>query len=340
MALSNAALAKLTFLNPQALQGRALVLMPVWLNEKWNLWLPTPTGDLIEMHPVEVASSHYLATAPVAQTDLHIPFIDFMWQRASWRETLRPVSAIADDISNLATSFQKIDAFWKHRALLGSDVGVGEFVRTDLEYVLVVARSVLDHLHEVLRFLWANVALSNPEAQKKKRGLPDKLSKTALSGEGARSANQLRETYGLPPALAAFYEGLAPFLQDVRRMRDGIVHKGRSGGPIYVSDKGFAISPTEPLYHAVEHIWQDAHRLNENVVSLRPLLAHIALNVVYACNAAVAACSASVEFPAELAPGYRVFVRTEHGAALVRAQEVLRGASPWWSEDPATGASQ
>ncbi len=341
MDVQAAAFSKVPYLRSCDLGGRIVQLMPLWEDGRWTMWIPGPHGDFIEMHPKELCSGHYLAKLPAVETDLHLPFMEFMWQRTSWRETLSSVSAIADDINNLATALAKIDVFWQNRVVLGSGIGLGEFVRTDVEYVLVVARSVLDHLHEVVRFLWGTVRLHDPEAQRRKKRceLPQKLSKTVLPGGELCKADEMSARYGLLPSLSEFYARLAPFVRDVRLMRDAVVHKGQSGRSIYVLENGFGISRDDRLYNSISHIWTEAHKFNEALVSLRPLLAHVVLNVLYACNAAMEAGARHVEFPTELAPGYHVFLRAEHGAALIRVQAVLRGGSPWWEGTAASNGS-
>jgi hypothetical protein len=41
-----------------------------------------------------------------------------------------------------------------------------------------------------------------------------------------------------------------------------------------------------------------------------------------------------VIFPAEIAPGYRIFIRGPHNAAVAEVLNVHKGASPWWEEQP------
>jgi len=95
---------------------------------------------------------------------------------------------------------------------------------------------------------------------------------------------------------------------------------------------------------AVQHVRMASGRAedfhNENVASLRPVLASAVCETIYACNAFGAAVSANIAFPADLAPGYRFFTRSYHNEAILHAQRVYRrDASPWWSDTVPESAS-
>jgi hypothetical protein len=130
--------------------------------------------------------------------------------------------------------------------------------------------------------------------------------------------------------VAEFYAASGSLLQKVRRLRNGVIHQGTSNGPIFVVEKGFAIGREQPLFKTFPEIWLKEHAYNENVYSLRPLIAHVAVNALHTCTLAAHALAKSLAFPPEVAPGYRVFIRAPHSSALLKAQAVLEGANPWW----------
>jgi hypothetical protein len=65
------------------------------------------------------------------------------------------------------------------------------------------------------------------------------------------------------------------------------------------------------------------------VISLRPLLAYLAVTPLFTCNAMVESFARCIEFPEALAPEYRVFTRLLSQKNLIEAREVLGGQAPW-----------
>jgi hypothetical protein len=84
-AINAAEIAKLPHIDAMALQGRAMLLMPLWDGTAWNMWVDAPPRELTKVQVVDAVRSNYLATAPANKDDLQIPFVDFMWQRARAR---------------------------------------------------------------------------------------------------------------------------------------------------------------------------------------------------------------------------------------------------------------
>jgi hypothetical protein len=59
--------AKMPHIDTAALQGRTMLLMPVWDGTAWGMWVDAPPGQLIKVQIVEPIRSNYLATAPGQQ---------------------------------------------------------------------------------------------------------------------------------------------------------------------------------------------------------------------------------------------------------------------------------
>jgi hypothetical protein len=218
---------------------RTVNLMPLWDGSQWSLWIPTGTG-LFEMHPVDTSVIDYVAKTAARPTDLWIPFVDLMWQRASWPEICHHISAIRDDFHNMATSVAKIRHFFATRARIPRDA-LSYFVATELEYILTLCRSVFDLLHEAISIIWNERVLlldEKAEQKRKRHQLTPKLSKLVL-----RTQIEIESDYGLPPILAEQYAKLASFFLGLRSTRDNIVHHGHSSPTIFVTQKGFCIDP-------------------------------------------------------------------------------------------------
>jgi len=322
------------FLNLTELGDRHVPLLPLWDGTRWSLWLKLEDEGFMEMHPVDVAASLYFAANPARDTDILFPFSNFIWQQASWPTVAEPARSIESRLESLSTAIAKIDFFWEHREHPTLDIA--DFVATEVEYVSVVARGVLDDLQKVMAAVWSKAVLVSADAQKRKRALPSRsMADMCLKGQKLRTAAELMATYSLPEPIAKFYERSGSLLQRVRRLRDSVVHGGTreldQKGPVFVAEKGFATGCGDRLYEAFPDIWRDEYAVNSNVYSLRPLLAHLTLNVLQICSEAADVLSCCLRFPGPVAPGHRVFIRAPHNAALLKLQKVLQGGNPWWA---------
>lgn len=329
MPIARTELAKLRWLDLAHVGDRIIHMMPVFGDGTWTDSIPAADGRLVEIRPHDVRGL-YLSTAPAFPSDLQFEFLETIWQRVSYPLVARHATAIADDVENLATALTKLAFFARHAVELGH--GVGSFVRTEVEYILVVARSLLDHLHEVTTAIWNTVELVDPEQQRQKasRKLPKRMSKTCLTESGARSAAELSEAHAFSLPIATAYAGVGTYLQRVRRLRDGVVHRGRTPGPIFLTSQGFGIDPAGPLAQTVPEIWTAGHSFSENVVSLRPLVSYVAVGALAACSSVTRALTSCIRLPPPLAPAHRVFMRTDHAQALHDAEAVLGGGEAWW----------
>lgn len=335
---SREALRQVPYLNVDAIEDRTVNLMPFWDGGKWHDWAPIE-GGIIPIPIVDAYEVDYVALEPAKDTDIVIPFVEIMWQRASWPHVCRFISAIAADFHNLGTAIEKLDHFFRLRAEIG--LRVTAFVKTELEYVFVLSRSVFDLLQETIATIWeTKIQLQDPlaEAKRKRQKPPHTFSKMVLRGEEIRERGELVEQYAIPPALAAAYEEVAPFFRDTRRFRDAIVHGGKEQAQIYSTDKGFCVPKDFRELYGIQLQGPD-HFHNDNMVSLLPLIAHVVVGTIGACNTLVWAFSRQIQLPEEIAPGYRVFIRGPYNEALTWMQSVHDRASPWWSDRPRRGIS-
>lgn len=329
--------ARIPFLRVDALHGRVVPLSAWWDGSGWHTWV-VQGERLVELKPVGAVKTSYFAKEPAGRTDLFIPFHSYIWKHASWPDVMAWAGTIVSDVHNLAASLGKIDVLWTGRILAGDQLD--GFVKTELEYVLVVCRSLLDHLQEVSRAMWTRVRLLDDAAQKRKRELPSSFRAMVLENNQFMNAARIGQRHAIPLPLAEFYEQAGQFLELVRRWRDGIVHHGRDAtDAIFIAPRGFAISKQDPFFASLG-VLTDAHADNEQLWSLRPALAYLSLTPLYICNALVEAMGRVVTFPPDLAPDHAVYVRSTHGEALVRAQEVLNGGYPWWPVGNSGSASE
>ncbi len=311
--------------------------MPFWDGEKWHQWFSTGDGGLIKGAIVDVVQSDYVGKKAASESDLLIPFVEFMWQRASWPKVTPLIAAICDDFHHLATSTAKIRHFFDAKDSISPDY-VSSFVETELEYILILSRSIFDLLQEAIStILYEYTRFTDPSTDilRKKHRLPDSFSKMILHGKNSskppgtiKTIDEIRGKYAVTPLLATEYLKQAPFFVSLTTARNKIIHDGNSLPKVYVTEKGFCICPREQPF--VEfNIWNDTHRYNENLVSLLPWVAHVLFQTIGACNDMMEAFAREIKFPDEIAPGYRIFIRDYTNEALLQLHEIHQGKSAW-----------
>jgi len=183
-------LVKLEHFNAAALDGRTIRMIPVWDGANWAHWIDTPDGRLIKIKIVDAAHSHYLTkVGPAKETDLWIPLIDFVWQRLGFSELIHLIDAIEDDFHLLATSAAKLEHLHSTRGSIEEEL-TSSFVRSEIEYMLIVARSVFDLLQEIIAGFWndhVKLADGAQDALKRRNRLPPTFAKVVFAGETFRS---------------------------------------------------------------------------------------------------------------------------------------------------------
>lgn len=330
MHLQNVDLAQVPYLDVKGLHGRNVVIMPLWDGSEWHIWVPTPNG-LFKMRPRDAAHADYVAVSPAQESDLWIPFIDLMWQRASWPDVCPLIRALGDDFHNLATSIAKLRHFYGNRKALG--VRAASFAATEIEYLLTLARGVFDLLQETITKIWSNhISLLDAAAEKRRRSrkLPDTFSKMVLHEKRKlRTKDDLAREYGIPQALAEAYARVGPFFSALRDLRDRVVHQGDGVQRIFVTERGLCFNAAGQAARIYDG-WTDAHKYNEALVSMLPWLAYVVLHTIDACSGLMNSFAAQIQLPPELAPGYRIFIRGENSEALIDLLRADRGEAVWW----------
>lgn len=332
-AISHDEIKKIPYLNIDELYGRVLNLMPFWDGNEWHQWVDCSAG-LVKIKIVDAVESDYLAKTPASQHDILIPFIEFMWQRASFNEICPLIRGISEDFHNMGTCIAKLHHFFRTQHSLKS-VEVIRFATTEIEYLVILCRTVFDLLQESLATIWQkNIRLTNPLAEKQRRSrkLPDTFSKMVLHNKkDFMTAEDIEKRYGIPAVVANEYFKHAPFFSGLRSIRDDIVHGGSGMGIVFVTEKGFCVQRNVKPFSSFSG-WKSADEYGNNLVSILPWLANIIVKTIEACNAIIFSLASVVIFPPDIAPGLRVFVRGPSTEPLAEIIKVHEGGSPWWEE--------
>jgi hypothetical protein len=311
--------------------GRTVKLMPLWDGRNWHLWVNTPIG-FIEGKVVETVEGDYVGVGAARENDLWIPFIELMWQRASWPDVCPLIEAISDDFHNMGTSMAKLRVFFDYAEKLPPR-GAARFASTELEYLVILGRTVFDSLQEIIRTIWKTVQLHDAaleERHRRARSLPKSFADVVLRDNQPQSAADIEERFVLPPPLAQQYANIASFFLELRNARDNIVHGGSGVGFIFETERGFCANPMSQPFSSFGG-WRPEHYYNENIASIMPWVGNIVLRTIDACNGLMSTFASVIQLPPEIAPGYHIYIRGPHTDSVVEALRIHRGASPWWS---------
>ena len=279
------ALVQIPWFNPNALDGRRINLMPYWDGAEWFMYFFNE-GKAIKLAIVDVGVGTYLANTPKDPADMRILFAETMWQRASYPKTIHFIDGVLDDFVNFSASVSKLNFFHLNKNSIDA-ITLSSYVKTEIEYLLSLARGVFDLLQELISVLWQeHVRLFDDEKEKirKQKKLPSSFADIALVGESdIRSIEDIVQKWGLPDKLALEYTRIAPFFLELRRWRNRVIHSGGKVSHVYSEDSGFMVNVTDKLF-AWANCWEHEDIGVNNLASLDPWLAKIIFESMNACN--------------------------------------------------------
>lgn len=292
---------------------------------RYHMWLRRDNGWW-RFQPADLAVSDYFAKAAAGPDDTFSPFVDFLYQRCRNVEALRLLKCITDDMHNLGACFKKLELYHEEGQRGSSETRY--FVITEIEYMVSVCRSLYDLQQRIAKELWSNVALKDNSVKKKE--LPPSFADMALNGDGVRQAQDLQAKYGLGPKLAGFYPGEAEFFRKLRKFRNDIDHGGLTPETIFTTPRGFAVnSDAKPF--AQFGVWKEETFMPNKLAPIKPVLAHIVRETFRSMTKFAQAIAGEIQFPEEIAPGYRVFMRGYYIDRLARLTDYIE-TEPWYPE--------
>ena len=317
-------LAKIPFLDVANLSGRTIPTMTFFSNGEWQLWLEGPEGLIpIKAWPGE---GHYFSAQPEKDSDICVPFIDFIGQRCLRPQVMRSFIGLSQDFYNVCASLKKFDLLFEQSAVLKTTTA--RLVLTELEYIFTLCRSMFDLLQELISIDWQEAVLI--DQSRKKKQLPKTFSGMVLNAESLRSAEELTERFHLPPLLVGFYVSAGPFFQMLRTFRDRYVHGGTTPEIVFVTERGFAVPKRQEPFAAF-NVWNSQHMLPNELCSLRPALGYLVNNTLKACNDYASALQTVIACPPPVAPNMHLYVRGEFNRTL-QDYSIAQRDCLWWKD--------
>lgn len=304
---------RIPFLAEGAHGGRFLATTSFYDDGVWSIYSWDPDRRKYFAMRASPAEAYYFAKAPEHPDDVGWQFLTFMAQRANRLGLERLLQGVQDDLHNLAASLEKLRLI-RQAAIRG--VGKGRLVGTEIEYILLVCRSLFDLLQEILVKTWEAVALVDPAA--KKKALKKSFSDMVLSDNRLRSAEAIAERFALPAELAACYARHGPIFARIRQFRDRLVHGGSRVQTIYMVEEQLLIEKRLGDFLDLD-IWRPEEEGPNGLAPLMPVLGLLIHGTMAACDDFAQTLFLMVRFPEPIVPNMQVYMRGFFNDALVEA---------------------
>ena len=320
-------LEKLPFVQHIPDDGRIVSLQSYYDHETtdWHLWLPVRPGELGRIAGGEVVTGSYYAVAPADPSrDFELPLGTLLTMRVSFAPVLRQFGKLESDVHRCAAVLEKYHLFSAMRGENSTDASL--LVVSELEYLLMLLRSLYDTLQGVVGVVASKLIHLNGTQRRVTRDLPSSFAGVALVGAQSRGLEEMESRWGIPDPLGRWYQYEAPFFREVRELRDGISHHGRSLPTVYSVDWGFAIKPSEPPWNRFDE-WPSEQLWDGRLGSLRSVFAGFMVHSLQACTRFASVLESIVQLPPPLHDSLRLYVRSPFGNRLVRLDDTR--IQPW-----------
>jgi hypothetical protein len=309
-----AQLKTIPFLDGSSLHGRFIPSLN-FHDVDWRLWVIAGNqGEmLVEIKGVP-AEACYFAREAESQNDLYIPFFEFLAQRVNFPKMQRAFAGIRDDIFNLSGSLAKLALLEKSHDVVPH--GLSRMATGEVEYFMVVLRSLFDLFQEVLMKLWDTVKLLDPNVRKQKLK-PSFADMLTFKGEPA-DAVMIAQRFGLPMKVAAQYERARTIFDGLKKIRDNLVHNGSQLPHIFGGEGPFVIALRDNPFPNLG-IWEEAERQTNDLVPLLPVLETLLCRSFLVCDELASAFQRTIQLPPPVVPGMSFFARGYFTGRLVDA---------------------
>lgn len=309
-----AQLAAIPYVDATALAGRFLPSL-AFHDDGWRLWMAAgENGEmLLEMKGVP-AEACYFAKQAEAPDDLYLSFFDFLAQRTNYVQLQRAFGGIQDDIFNLSGSLAKLALLEQSHDAVPH--GLSRMATGEVEYFIVVLRSLFDLFQEVMMKLWDSAALFDTNVIKH-RLKPSFADMLAFKGAPADAAT-IATRFGLPLGIANGYERGRAIFDGLKKLRDNLVHKGSQVPHIFGGEGPFVIALRDNPFPDLG-IWEECERQTNDLVPLLPVLEMLLHRSFLVCDELALAFQDVIQLPAPVAPEMSLYARGYFTGRLVEA---------------------
>ena len=307
--------------------GRAIVLQSFYdeSEDDWHLYLEVQPGTLGRIAGGEPVIGGYYASVPADATqDIHFPLGSFVAQHLSYPNIVAALGTLQSDVFQFCCVLEKYEMIVGRR---GEEVSVvAAMLQSELEHLLTLIRSFYDLLQVFSKRATALIRPTTDRSTRLVDDLPGSFAKLVLDGERPRAATELVERHRLPLPIAEFYAREAPWFAKLRRLRDAIVHHGKSVPTIFELDQGAAVSIDEDPWATLD-VWGTPLVIEGRFGSVRGLFAVLIDRTLRVANDYARAFAGCIAVPSAISPGLEIYLRHPLGARIVTLPAVLD--SPW-----------
>lgn len=275
----------------------------VWINRG---------NEISSMKSNSLIKGAYFSKKADEEGDVCFNFLNFFYQRNVIKSIFPFLDYITNDMHNLATSLWKLEIFHE---VSSKENDTSRCASSELEYILIVCRSIYDYVQFIAQTAWDNIELVNKNMHKK--SLRGSFAKMVLRGDELISCEEIQAKYGITLELAKFYSEEGVFFKKLKNLRDDIVHRGLTADYIFDTEEGFAVSTYSKMFSSFD-IWAEAKCCsNENLTLLSPIISHIIQKTLEMVSYFTDALACKIMFPDDIAPGYRLFIRDKNMYRLI-----------------------
>jgi hypothetical protein len=292
------------YIDAKTLSGRFLPSL-AFHDETWRLWIVAGNDGemLIEVQGFP-AEACYFARQPEAPDDLYLPFFNFLAQRANYLEMQRAFHGVQDDIFNLSGSLAKLDLLQQSHDAVPH--GLSRMATGEIEYFIVVLRSLFDLYQEALMKLWDNIILVDASItkQKLKKSFADMLTFKDKPADATTIAGR----FGLPLGVAEGYARSRTIFDGLKKLRDNLVHNGSQAPHLFAGPGPFVIALRDNPFPELG-IWEESERQPNDLVPLLPVLETLLYRSFLICDELAAAFLEVIQLPPPVAPSMAFFAK-------------------------------
>ncbi|MBX7105460.1 MAG: hypothetical protein K1X57_15350 [Gemmataceae bacterium] len=308
----------------------ALMSTSFFVKDEWHFWYPFPGG--LQKLAATPSEGNYFGDKPERSTDILFPYLQLMAQHIACESVMFFARGIDNDFHSLAASLGKLKLIFGSAAIRRSEVR--RFVETEIEYILMVCRSMFDLLQELIQTVMGCVVSNDVKRTKRQKQLPKSFAKMVEKENRALTGEEIQKAYDLQPPIAQWYAEQAEFFLEIRRIRNRLVHSGESPtkSMFVIPDRGFAISLDRNPFGAL-YSWPKGCEAPNELVPLRPVIARIVWSTLRSFNSFAVVFRKTIQLPSEIAPGLNYFMRGYNNIEILELQDIVDRAL--WDVDQA-----
>jgi hypothetical protein len=279
----------------------------------WHLYLRVRPGELGRIAGGEpVSGSYFAANAVDPERDFEFALGTLVAQRMSFLDILEQLNKLESGVHRCSAVLEKYHILWTTER--GQARSASLLIQSELEYLLLLLRSVYDTLQAIV------------QAVAKKLVLPRSFRDVVMKGGHLLTVDEIQDRWRMPRPLADWYVQEATFFRLLRNLRDGIAHEGVRPPTVFETDWGFAIATDErPWAQVVD--WVSKERWNGRLASLRSLFVEFVFHTLRATGRFGESMESFVQLPEPILRDVKYFVRSPFGSHLVSLERTK--GQPW-----------